>query len=199
MRMRSFLLGDVPSVSIIESTVSSEPWSETLFAGEFDMSVSARNWLVAETDDSTSADDSEVVAFGGMMFVADVGHLMNVAVRPDHQRRGIARDLCAALFEDAKQRGMAALTLEVRVSNGPARELYRRFGFQPVGCRSGYYTNVDGSKEDGLIFWLHDLQTADLGQPVEKQPIDTRSVAEHSVEEHSVEKHSVERQGEATR
>ena len=95
------------------------------------------------------------------MFVdgADDGgeaHLMNVAVTPSQQRKGIARTLCRSLFDHAAERGFDAVTLEVRLSNVGAIELYRSFGFAPVGTRKDYYANSDGSKEDGLIMWLHD-------------------------------------------
>ena len=81
---------------------------------------------------------------------------MNVAVAVEHRRRGIAALLCSHAFDHAAARGFDALTLEVRRSNDAAIELYQRFGFAPVGTRRAYYTNPDGSKEDGLIMWLHD-------------------------------------------
>lgn len=154
MKIRPFVRSDVPAVAAIEQSVSAEPWSETLFAGEFEMAPAARHWLVAESEA-----DGTIVAFGGMMFVSDEGHLMNIAVHHDHQRQGIGRKLCTVLFEEARRRGSEALTLEVRVSNGAARELYQSFGFAPVGSRKDYYTNADGSREDALILWLYDLQT----------------------------------------
>lgn len=145
---------DIPAVAEIEASVSAEPWSVALFEGEFDVAPETRQWFVAQQSD-------EIVGFAGMMFVGlsddeGEGHLMNVAVAPAQQRRGIARTLCKALFDDAADRGFDALTLEVRLSNVGAIELYRRFGFAPVGTRKKYYTNPDGSKEDGLIMWLHD-------------------------------------------
>ena len=57
------------------------------------------------------------------------------------------------LAEEALRRGAMALTLEVRFSNKAAQELYRRFGFAPVGVRKGYYQQPD---EDALIMWVHD-------------------------------------------
>jgi ribosomal-protein-alanine N-acetyltransferase len=54
--------------------------------------------------------------------------------------------------------GASALTLEVRVSNEPAKALYRRFGLAPAGVRRGYY-EPDG--EDALIMWAHDIDAED--------------------------------------
>lgn len=151
--VRAMERADVPAVAAIEHAVSPEPWSVALFEGEFEVAPERRHWLVA-VDSSVDA----IVGFVGMMFVgaAGEGHLMNVAVAPDHRRRGIATLLCSCAFDHAADGGFDALTLEVRQSNGAAIELYRRFGFAPVGVRRAYYTNPDGSKEDGMIMWVHD-------------------------------------------
>ena len=54
--------------------------------------------------------------------------------------------------------GDHTLTLEVRVSNQAAQDLYRRFGFVPAGARKGYYpADATGPAEDALVMWLHDL------------------------------------------
>ena len=53
-------------------------------------------------------------------------------------------------------RGIENLTLEVRLSNEPAKELYRRFGFVPAGIRKGYYVETN---EDALVMWANDVAT----------------------------------------
>ena len=50
--------------------------------------------------------------------------------------------------------GATALTLEVRVSNKGAQDLYRRFGFGPVGVRKNYYQEIN---EDALVMWAHEI------------------------------------------
>lgn len=158
VRIRPMQRTDIDDVARIESAVSPQPWSVSLFDGEFSVDPETRHWLVAESLDPDGS--FRVVGFAGMMFVGvdgdGEGHLMNLAVDPDHRRRGIAQRLCASLFDVAADRGLDALTLEVRASNHPAIELYRTFGFAPVGVRTAYYRNADGSKENGLIMWLHD-------------------------------------------
>jgi ribosomal-protein-alanine N-acetyltransferase len=56
------------------------------------------------------------------------------------------------------ERGANSLTIEVRVTNRPAQELYRKFGFAPAGVRKGYYAEVN---EDALVMWAHDVDTED--------------------------------------
>ena len=156
--VREFRSTDVAAVAAIEAVASPDPWTPALFEGELSVLPALRHWLVAC---DTASDRNEVVGFVGMMFVPDEvgaypeGHVMNVAVRPDHARRGIARRLLIEAFADAIARGVEHLTLEVRVSNEPARNLYQQLGFAPVGLRPRYYP--DG--EDALILWAHDIQT----------------------------------------
>ena len=82
--------------------------------------------------------------------------MQNIAVRRDRQRRGIGRGAAG----DAARRGRAgaapAVLLEVAVDNAPAQRLYDRYGFEPVGVRSGYY---QPSNTDALVMrqaWRRD-------------------------------------------
>ena len=74
--------------------------------------------------------------------------MMNVAVRPDHRRKGIAESLIRALVQKLKECESHCLTLEVRASNAPAIALYEKLGFTEAGRRRNYYRNP---KEDALI------------------------------------------------
>ncbi|HZB72910.1 MAG TPA: hypothetical protein VE395_12280, partial [Acidimicrobiales bacterium] len=50
---------------------------------------------------------------------------------------------------------------EVRMGNGAAQDLYRRFGFAPAGVRKGYYAETG---EDALVMWAHDIDGAEYGE-----------------------------------
>jgi [ribosomal protein S18]-alanine N-acetyltransferase len=76
--------------------------------------------------------------------------VMNVAVAPEYQRRGIASALLGRLFELTADDDRRGYTLEVRVSNAGAIALYERLGFEQRGIRRGYYTD---NREDALIMW----------------------------------------------
>ena len=60
----------------------------------------------------------------------DAWHIMNVAVAPDRQRRGIATALLERLFELTRHDERRGFTLEVRVSNDGAIRLYEELGFE---------------------------------------------------------------------
>jgi [ribosomal protein S18]-alanine N-acetyltransferase len=97
---------------------------------------------------------SAVVGYGGIMLVVGEGHVSTLAVDPRWQRHRIGTRLLLALARGAVARGVTSLTLEVRLSNAPAQNLYRMFGFAPAGVRKNYYSE---SNEDALIMWAHDV------------------------------------------
>ena len=94
-----------------------------------------------------------VLGYVGMMFVLDEGDISNVAVAPAYRRQGVADALISALMTRAEELNLAFVTLEVRAGNEPAKSLYAKHGFVPVGRRKNYY---DLPKEDAILmtrFW----------------------------------------------
>ncbi|NOU31222.1 MAG: GNAT family N-acetyltransferase [Polyangiaceae bacterium] len=71
--------------------------------------------------------------------VVDEIHLLNVAVAPGAQRRGLARRLVEGLLSYARDEGAVQIFLEVRVDNLPALALYEAFGFEVLNERKNYY------------------------------------------------------------
>ena len=140
LTIRRLVYGDLPSVLAIERRSFQTPWSLAMFVLELSkpsgicLAASGSNGLAAYLICSR---------------YADVWHLMNVAVAPEHRRLGIARALMETLFERAGQD--ARYTLEVRTSNAPAIAMYERFGFEASGHRRRYYQD---NGEDALIMWL---------------------------------------------
>ena len=90
----------------------------------------------------------EAVAYIGMMYILDEGYISNVAVSPEHRRKGLADMLIKNLMEFAAEKGLSFVTLEVRQSNAPAISLYEKHGFTNVGRRKNYY---DLPKEDAIL------------------------------------------------
>ena len=129
----------VVQIAELEKICFSDPWSENSIAYELTSRLSF--WLVA-------VEDGKVVGYIGSQSVLGEADMMNVAVHPDHRRKGIAEALVNALSQDLKQRDNVCLTLEVRVSNAPAIALYEKLGFTQVGLRKNYYRNP---KEDARI------------------------------------------------
>jgi ribosomal-protein-alanine N-acetyltransferase len=148
LRLRRLGYGDLPSVISIERRSFPTPWSLAMFVLE----------LSKPSGICLAAEDSEgLVGYLVCARYDDVWHLMNVAVHPERRRRGVATDLIERLFEEAG--AGSRFTLEVRVSNAPAIEMYRRFGFRSAGRRRRYYHD---NGEDALIMWLEAAEGASV-------------------------------------
>lgn len=129
----------VAQIASLERQCFADPWSEGSIASELDNPLSL--WLVAEQNGA-------VCGYVGSQTVLDETDMMNIAVRPDCRRQGIAAALIDELIVRLKERGSHILRLEVRQSNAPAIALYNSMGFTQLGIRKNYYRNP---KENALI------------------------------------------------
>lgn len=129
----------VIQIAQLERECFSDPWSQNSIASELENPLSY--WLVAMAG-------NVVAGYVGSQTVLGESDMMNLAVRGEFRRQGVARDLVLALIDGLNQRGSHCLTLEVRDSNAPARKLYEKLGFVQAGIRPNYYQHP---REDGLI------------------------------------------------
>jgi ribosomal-protein-alanine N-acetyltransferase len=97
--------------------------------------------------------------------IADEAHITLLAIDPGYQQQGLGQALLYALMIAAQQRQLQWATLEVKDSNQPALHLYRKFGFETVGRRRGYYQDTG---EDALVLWHNGLQTPAFEQKLQK-------------------------------
>lgn len=139
--IRRLELDDVPAAREIERRSFPTPWSEAMFVLEISKASSV--CLAAD-------EDGVLVGYLCATRYAAIWHVMNVSVAPERRRRGIAGRLLAELFALTEGDEPAHYTLEVRVSNTPAIEMYERSGFRSAGVRRGYYAD---NREDAVIMW----------------------------------------------
>jgi ribosomal-protein-alanine N-acetyltransferase len=140
VRVRRLAYSDLPAVIAIERRSFPTPWSLAMFVLE--LSKPSGICLAAQAAD-------ELLGYVVCSRYDQVWHLMNIAVAPEHRRSGIAGMLMRRLFDDAG--GVLPFTLEVRVSNHQAIDMYEGFGFRSAGVRPRYYHD---NGEDALIMWL---------------------------------------------
>lgn len=129
----------VPQIALLERECFADPWSQQSIASELHNPLSL--WLVAQ-------EGQTLLGYVGSQTCLDETDMVNIAVSPASRRQGVARALIESLVSALRERGSKQLTLEVRASNGPARQLYESLGFLQVGLRKNYYRNP---KEDALI------------------------------------------------
>lgn len=146
IRLGAMRPSDLDAVQRIERASFSSPWPPYAYRQEIDTNRLA-HYIVARSGDA-------VVGFAGMWMMVDQAHVTTFAVDPAWRRLGVGARMVAGLLGMAVTLGARTATLEVRLSNLPARRLYERFGFRPVGVRPHYYSD-DG--EDALIMTTDDL------------------------------------------
>ncbi|MEX0800792.1 MAG: ribosomal protein S18-alanine N-acetyltransferase [Dehalococcoidia bacterium] len=119
-----------------------------------------------DTDDTSPEEREElVVGFIGVWMLADEAHVVTIAVRDSHRRRGIGELLLIAAVETALRERQAVVTLECRVSNTVAIRLYEKYGFQQVGLRPHYYSD---NQEDAYILTAEAITTEAYRQRFEE-------------------------------
>jgi len=79
--------------------------------------------------------------------------IMQLAVRADVRRQGIAQKLMGMLMQ-AKQ-DMDALALEVRVSNIGAKAFYQALGYDPVAIRPNYYAKTGSKPREDAVLMIY--------------------------------------------
>ncbi len=144
-------LDDVGQVQEIERLSFSTPWPTYAFEQELRGNRLAR-YIVARV---AEPEGQRVVGFAGLWMMVDEAHITTFGVHPAWRRQGVGRRLLLRLVDMAGELGASRMTLEVRVSNVAAQELYRGFGFTIAGTRVRYYTD-DG--EDAFVMTTPDLQ-----------------------------------------
>ncbi|MEO8207434.1 MAG: ribosomal protein S18-alanine N-acetyltransferase [Chloroflexota bacterium] len=139
-RIEPMTLADLPDVHRIERASFSVPWPDEAYRSELERNRLA-SYLVVRTTGT-------VIAYGGIWLMVDEAHITTFAVDPSWRRQRVGETLLISLLDVAIARRAREATLEVRLSNLPARRLYEKYGFRPAGLRTRYYSD---NGEDALI------------------------------------------------
>lgn len=97
-----------------------------------------------------------IIGYGGMWLVLDEAHITTIAMRESHRGRGLGELLLGSMIQAAAEMGSDRVTLEVRVSNVIAQNLYRKYGFREEGMRPRYYSD---NGEDAYIMTADDVRS----------------------------------------
>jgi ribosomal-protein-alanine N-acetyltransferase len=149
---------DLDEILQIERACFRHPWSAEMFRRELEHDWSTIMVAMEPVPPEerpphppgkgAESDKWRITGFLIYWNVHDEVHVLNLAVRPEHRRRGVARALMMEASARGRANGAALLTLEVRRTNEAALELYRTLGFRAVGIRPNYYAD---EHEDAIV------------------------------------------------
>ncbi len=138
---------DVDGVIRIEQDAYGDHhWSKDSFLNELNNDL-ARYYALHTTDGT-------LAGYAGCWHILEEAHITNIAIAKDFRRKNFSQALLKRLIDDCYKEEIKYITLEVRVSNTPAINLYTKFGFTSFGTRKKYYQN---NNEDALIMWTKNI------------------------------------------
>lgn len=140
---RKMTEADIDQVYEIEKLSFALPWTKESFFHEMNFNDHAY-YVVAEVD-------GRIVGYCGMWLVLDECHITNVAILPQERGKKLGERLMREAMDVARAQGAVLMTLEARVSNHIAQNLYRKLGFENGGIRKRYYTD---NHEDAIVMWV---------------------------------------------
>lgn len=115
---RLMRLEDVPAILVIEREAFTMPWTEEAFRNELTHNHFAK-YMVMELA-------GHIIGYAGMWAIVDEAHVTNIALLEAYRGRKWGERLLDELMKTAAYLGMQSITLEVRVSNEVAQNLYRK-------------------------------------------------------------------------
>jgi ribosomal-protein-alanine N-acetyltransferase len=145
LRRGPLTVADLGAVLAIENAAYEFPWTR----GNFIDALAAGNHAQGLRDAAGTL-CAYCVAMAGVQEM----HLLNLTVAPPYQHRGLARLMLDALVAASGAADARWLWLEVRESNQRAQAVYRRYGFETIGLRRGYYPAAGGQREDAIVMRL---------------------------------------------
>jgi [ribosomal protein S18]-alanine N-acetyltransferase len=121
----------------------------------------------SEAERSPALDETlrSIVGYAGLWQMVDEAHVTTIATHPSIRGRGAGELLLLGLIERALDIGARWMTLEVRVSNTVAQNLYRKYTFKEMGVRRRYYSD---NGEDALVLWTDPLDAATFREALER-------------------------------
>jgi ribosomal-protein-alanine N-acetyltransferase len=138
-RLRPVTRADLPALAELERGAFSDPWTEV----QLDEALGWPGVIAIVAENATG-----VTGYVLGRIVVDQAEILSLATAAAQRRRGIGRELLAAVLAAMIERGACSAWLEVRVSNQAARAMYRAAGFVTASRRRDYYRQP---REDALV------------------------------------------------
>ena len=140
--IRPASLDDILAILEIENKTNQMPWTEAQFISS--MEVGHYSVVLQE--------ENNILGFAIYSPIIPESHLLNIAIDPAYQGKGLGDKLLQQIILQNRTIGVKTISLEVRVSNLPAINLYEKRGFHKDAIRPDYYSG--SPKEDALLMSL---------------------------------------------
>ncbi|SOD61934.1 ribosomal-protein-alanine N-acetyltransferase [Streptomyces zhaozhouensis] len=177
VELRPMRWWDIEPVLALEAELfAQDAWSAGMLWAELAGATGpapTREYVVAEAPGEVG-----LAGYAGLGVAGDTGEVMTIGVAGAHQGTGLGGRLLARMLGAAGAFGCAAVMLEVRVDNEPAKRLYRRFGFRQVGVRRGYY---QPGNRDALVMRRELATEAASGPEPTRENVSVRAVKGEAV------------------
>ncbi len=147
LKINYMKLSDIDDISKVEAEAYGDHhWSRDSFVNE--LSNNLARYYVARSM------DGEILGYLGAWIILDEAHITTIAVSKKFRRQNVAQILLINFINDCYANKVKYITLEVRISNEPAINLYTKYGFNSLGTRKNYYQD---NNEDALIMWTENI------------------------------------------
>ena len=141
----------LPALAELERLCFSPPASEAKLREKLNLEHNRMLTALVPFPSLEGCPKGGVVGFIGVDEIAGEAFVDDLAVFPEHRRKGAAAALLARAETGAILRGCEKIHLECRESNAPALALYESRGYQRVGRRKNFY---ETPKEDAILMTL---------------------------------------------
>jgi len=146
-KLRRFCPDDLDRVMQVNRECLPENYSSHFFADLYERFP--ETFIVAEEDNQILGYVMCRIETGlpdfGLLGIAKKGHVISIAVLPQHQRKGLGEALMKEAMRGMEFYKARECYLEVRVSNAPAIGLYKKLGFEISRTLNGYYANGEAA------------------------------------------------------
>ncbi|MBQ7888635.1 MAG: ribosomal protein S18-alanine N-acetyltransferase [Erysipelotrichaceae bacterium] len=133
MILREMRMKDLKQIAALEAELFIEPWNEEDFRREMEENEFANYYVVEH--------DGEIAGYFGLWILFDQGQITTIGTAKKYQRQHIASMMMDAIEQLCIENECEFLSLEVRISNIPAQNLYKKYGLEIVSVRKDYYAN----------------------------------------------------------
>jgi len=140
-------IADIMKIEVV--SFGTHHWTKESFKSELNNTTG--NYFVIYDEDI-----KKLLGYAGFWLIMDESHVTTVAVHPDYRRKKLGEVLLQHLIQKSMEKKGKWITLEVRVSNVAAQNLYYKYKFSSLGVRKKYYQDND---EDALIMWTEDINS----------------------------------------